>query len=279
MDSRLPFEYVPGCTGPAVNTDIVPPDLPSCVDPTFETPDVYVSKIDAPDVQPPPCVTPGSDEGGYNGMWKVSASDGGTSTDKIDVVDSSDPTKAGEVVAKAICSGATLIRVQAARTDIPVPPEFLAEGGPIGYVLVKYVRVTGSEFIQPDPNDNNNILIMNKANYDLALAALTPDQSLTLIGRVWTQGGVLNIQQDQFGPISPACGGDCGSGTCNSVACRITGGAGPVYAVNIYANGPGNPLTGTGTLFVMQMLVLNSLAVGTWVLGSEAELGVLGETP
>lgn len=291
MADRLPFEYVDGCTGPVVNTNIVPPGLPICVDPVFEDPDVYVAKVDTPDVQPPPCVTPGSDEDAeYHGMWKVRPA-GGTSTDEIDVLN--DLTEDdNRIAAKAICSGVKLNAQQDDELNIPVPEDFLEQDpSVIGYVVLRYKR-TGTipaeilemaPFTEDIPPNPRNIKIMTEAEYDAATAALPDDYTLVILARVWTDtptGEVLQIEQAVYGAIETSVGGNCGTPIDgNAVVCRITGGSGPLYGVEIYADGPGMPATGTGSLFVMQMLVLHQLAAGTWVVGCAANLTVLGETP
>lgn len=73
-------------------------------------------------------------------------------------------------------------------------------------------------------------------------------------------------------------GGDITVGA--GVPCKITAGAGPAYVVDVYGNGPFEAATATGkVLFIMQMVTLQSLAAGTWVVGCAANIPVLGEEP
>ena len=230
MATRLPFEYATGCTGPAVDTDIIPPGLPVCTGPTFEVPDVYVAPITSPDVQPPPCVTPGSDTGGYSGMWKVEAAD----NSHVDIYDSADEDSAGEVVGKQICTGSVLVGGQDDRRDVPIPATFRAGTGELGYIVLKYKYVPGPpEELQPDPDADNNISTLTAAEYLDALDDLEDDEQLVVLARVWTNtpGGELQLQQEQYGPVETEFGGNCDADYIGKVKSRS---GEQTYVVDVY---------------------------------------------
>jgi len=293
MADRLPFEYVDGCTGPYVDLDIVPAGLPICTGPTFEDPDVYVTKIDFPDVMPPPCVTPGSDpeDQAYTGMWAIKgAASSGKFRTHIDVLDTDDETTAGKIQGKDVCTGATYSKIQDDVRDVPVPPAFRAGDPTIkGITVLRYKRIDGppvdyvmDPFLEDVPPNTFNIKVMTEQEYADAVVALTVDQTLTILGTVYTEtsGGDLKIQQDQHGDIRTAFGGDCGGECESSVLCKITAGYGPTYTVDVYGNGPSAPATETGKLlWVIGWVVLDPIGVGTWVAANPGLMSVTGDSP
>jgi hypothetical protein len=163
----------------------------------------------------------------------------------------------------------------------------IRSGSPNLTIPVNYINTEGTTeevYLYYDVTESTQVYTLYKSlvsdGYPTLSGATSDHYYIVLAKTVADDTGDLGCAYD-FAQITQIQHGEyikAGSASAYtpSIPCLIQSGFGGMYNVALYANGIGNPSTGTGQLLVLNMYVNDTIPSGTWMIATPSTLVVTG---